>query len=121
MNKLILAIPLILSGLVGCATLAPFGDRAGYLSDEAVLQRASAGPLDVMRAHVITDNDEAFASKLALVEGAQQSIDLMYYIYDDDYSSSVLTQALIDAARRGCGYGCWWTIPPTTGASTGFR
>lgn len=101
MNKLILAIPLILSGLVGCATLAPFGDRAGYLSDEAVLQRASAGPLDVMRAHVITDNDEAFASKLALVEGAQQSIDLMYYIYDDDYSSSVLTQALIDAARRG--------------------
>ncbi|MCB1825189.1 MAG: hypothetical protein KDJ54_11675 [Candidatus Competibacteraceae bacterium] len=101
MNKLILAVPFILSGLAGCAILAPVGDRAGYLSDEAVLQRASAGPLEVTRAQVITDNDESFRSKLALVEGAQQSIDLMYYIYDDDYSSSVLTQALIDAARRG--------------------
>lgn len=91
MNKLILAVPFILSSLVGCATLAPVGDRAGYLSDEAVLQRASAGPLEVTRAQVITDNDESFRNKLALIEGAQQSIDLMYYIYDDDYSSSVLT------------------------------
>lgn len=101
MNKLILAVPFILSGLVGCTTLGPFGDRPGYLSDQAVLQRASAGPLEPTRAQVITDNDEAFQSKLALVEGARQSIDLMYYIYDDDYSSSVFTQALIDAARRG--------------------
>ena len=101
MNKLILAVPFILSGLVGCATLGPFGERPGYLSDEAVLQRASAGPLETTRAQVITDNDEAFASKLALVEGARQSIDLMYFIFDDDYSSSVLAQALIDAARRG--------------------
>ncbi|HRD68061.1 MAG TPA: hypothetical protein PKY50_18140 [Candidatus Competibacter sp.] len=101
MNKSILAVPLVLSGLVGCTALGPFGDRPGYLSDQAVLQRASAGPLEATRAQIITDNDEAFASKLAMVEGARQSIDLMYYIYDDDYSSSVLTQALIGAARRG--------------------
>ncbi len=93
--------PFILSGLVGCATLGLYGERPGYLSDEAVLQRASAGPLETTRAQVITDNDESFRSKLKLVEGAQQSIDLLYFIYDDDYSSSVLTQALIDAARRG--------------------
>jgi putative cardiolipin synthase len=101
MNKLILAVPFILSGLVGCTTFGPFGDRSGYLSDQAVLQRASAGPLEPTRAQIITDNDEAFRSKLQMIEGARQSIDLMYYIYDDDYSSSVLTQALIDAARRG--------------------
>ena len=80
MNKLILAVPFILSGLVGCATLGLYGERPGYLSDEAVLQRASAGPLETARAQVITDNDESFRSKLKLVEGAQQSIDLLYFI-----------------------------------------
>jgi len=101
MKKTFLAFPLIASLLTGCTSMGLYGDRPGYLADDAVLQRASAGPLAASRARVITDNDEAFRSKLALVEGAQRSIDLMYFIYDDDYSSSVLTQALIDAARRG--------------------
>ena len=101
MNKLILAVPFFMSALVGCTTMGLYEERPGYLSDEAILQKASAGPLEAVRTRVITDNDEAFASKVELVEGAKQSIDMLYFIYDDDYSSSVLTQALIDAARRG--------------------
>ena len=50
---------------------------------------------------VIADNDAAFLNKLRLVEQAGQSIDLMYYIYADDYSSSTLSSALIAATGRG--------------------
>ena len=39
--------------------------------------------------------------KIRLVEEAKSSLDLTYYIYADDQSSSVLSEALIAAARRG--------------------
>lgn len=82
--------------LTGCTL-----QHGAMLSDEALTQKASAAPLGITTGKVITDNDEAFKSKIRLIENARQSIDLMYYIYSDDYSSSVLTKALLDAARRG--------------------
>jgi len=74
-----------------------------FLSGCAAMQPAvpSTGQMTATQALVITDNDSAFLSKLKLVEQAKQSIDLMYYIYSDDYSSSTLSKALIDAAGRG--------------------
>jgi len=101
MKKLIPVIFLILSSLVSCAVLDSFGDRPGYLSNRAILRQASAGPLSVTHAQVIIDNDESFQNKIKLIEEAQQSIDLMYFIFSEDYSSSVLAQSLIDAAHRG--------------------
>lgn len=98
MNRRIAA--LLLSSLLGagCASIAPEpGSRIGG----DVARQASAGPLAISTATVLTDNDAAFQSKLKLVEGATRSLDLVYYIYGDDYSSSVLSQALIAAARRG--------------------
>ena len=82
--------------LSGCAEQKPSG-----LLIDTITQKASAGPLSASEARIITDNDAAFLSKLRMIEGARTSIDLMYYIYADDQSSSVLTKALIDAARRG--------------------
>jgi phosphatidylserine/phosphatidylglycerophosphate/cardiolipin synthase-like enzyme len=96
MKKLAPAIVLLGCALAGCAW-----QRDVRLSDETVTQLASAGPLTISEARAVTDNDAAFQSKLRLVEGAQKSIDMMYYIYSDDHSSSVLTKALLDAARRG--------------------
>ena len=71
------------------------------LSKETLLLNSSTPQLALREAVVLTDNDEAFESKLELINRAQKSIDLVYYIYQDDYSSSVLTQALIEAARSG--------------------
>lgn len=96
MKKSILAALLLSCFLAGCAW-----QRDVRLSDETVMQIASAGPLAISESKVITDNDAAFQSKVRLIEGARKSIDMMYYIYSDDHSSSVLTKALIDAARRG--------------------
>jgi phosphatidylserine/phosphatidylglycerophosphate/cardiolipin synthase-like enzyme len=84
---------------VGCATITPEPGAPVATSD--VARQATAGPLAVSSATVLTDNDAAFQSKLKLVEGATSSLDLIYYIYGDDYSSSVFSQALVAAARRG--------------------
>ncbi len=64
-------------------------------------ESSSDGLFEPRRALVITDNDEAFASKLRMVENASSTIDLMYFIYHDDYSSAVFAEALLAAAARG--------------------
>ncbi len=94
----LLACTLISVLLSSCASTSPMRQPpvAQVLQDSA-----SAGPLQFTSATVLTDNDAAFAAKLQLVEDARQSLDLAYYIFSDDHSSSRLSQALIDAARRG--------------------
>ncbi|MDV5167812.1 phospholipase D family protein [Photobacterium rosenbergii] len=47
------------------------------------------------------DGQEAFLARLALIYGAEHSIDLQYYIYRDDSTSSLMTYALYQAAERG--------------------
>jgi putative cardiolipin synthase len=45
--------------------------------------------------------DAAFGSRLALIDGAQRSLDLQYYAIHADSSTEILLQRLRDAARRG--------------------
>ncbi|WEM45450.1 phospholipase D family protein (plasmid) [Photobacterium sp. DA100] len=47
------------------------------------------------------DGQEAFLARLALIYSAEHSIDLQYYIYRDDSTSSLMTYALYQAAERG--------------------
>ncbi|MCB1887489.1 MAG: hypothetical protein KDH20_07770 [Rhodocyclaceae bacterium] len=96
LRRLALTGPALL--LAACATLAP---PAGDAVDARLAAEASAGPLAYTQAEALLGNDHAFAAKLALVESATERLDLAYYIFSDDYSSSRLSQALIDAARRG--------------------
>lgn len=81
----------------GCATSLP----RPTLTEQSLAAQASAGPLAISAGSLVSDNDAAFQSKLRLVEEARTSLDLSYYIYSDDESSSVLSEALIAAARRG--------------------
>jgi phosphatidylserine/phosphatidylglycerophosphate/cardiolipin synthase-like enzyme len=101
-RSLVLSVLILVLG--ACAT-NPYIDKetqaTGRLSDGTVLLHSSAGPLRITNGRVLTGNDAAFHSKLELLQSAKTSIDAMYYIYSDDLSSSVLTQALIDAALRG--------------------
>jgi phosphatidylserine/phosphatidylglycerophosphate/cardiolipin synthase-like enzyme len=84
---------------VGCSTV----ERPGtvLLTPSVLSASASARGLDAARAVVITDNDHAFESKIDLVRGARESLDLAYFIFADDYSSSLLARELVTAARRG--------------------
>ena len=80
------------------AACAPLG---GPRLEARIETEASAGPLAFMQARALFDNDAAFAAKLKAIEGATESVDLAYYIFADDYSSARMSQALIEAARRG--------------------
>jgi len=75
--------------------------KTGYFSNESVLLNASSPALMLQSGLLLTDNDDAFESKLALIKDARHSIDLAYYIFADDYSSSTMSIALMDAAKRG--------------------
>jgi phosphatidylserine/phosphatidylglycerophosphate/cardiolipin synthase-like enzyme len=121
--KRVLSLPLMVVILaavcitVSCAPLVPgpssrisAGDptwlstesqEEGLLSDETLALNASTPPLEVKAGRIILDNDSAFVQKLELIRGARKSLDLAYYIFEDDYSSSLLASELIDATRRG--------------------
>ncbi len=90
--------------LTACSTnkyLSEDSRSHGFLSDDTMRRHASAGPLTIQSARVITSNEESFLSKLEMVTKAQSTIDAAYYIFADDYTSSAFAAELIAAARRG--------------------
>jgi phosphatidylserine/phosphatidylglycerophosphate/cardiolipin synthase-like enzyme len=67
-----------------------------------VLAGYRSGPeLSIKNGRVLTDNDDAFETKLDLISRADSSIDLAYYIFSDDYSSSLMARELLAATQRG--------------------
>ena len=92
----LLTIPAVL--MAGCASNTLMQQPA---LDAALTQNASTGPLALAEGSVMMNNDAAFAAKLRLISEARESLDLAYYIFSDDYTSSLLSQALIEAAERG--------------------
>ena len=88
-------VPLLALLLGACTGLAPRPDG------DFLTVNGSLPPFPVAGGTVLTDNDMALGHKLDLIDGARERIDLAYYIHSDDYSSSVLNQALLEAARRG--------------------
>lgn len=71
------------------------------LTPDRLASIQSAGAYTNVEGEVLVDNDEAFEAKLRIIRQAETSLDAMYFIYADDYSSSVFSKALIDAAARG--------------------
>ena len=96
---------------VGCASLpsnvartpstafaAPEQTTLGRLAQERRAQdraRADSG------FNLLDSVDAAYSSRLALIDGAQRSLDLQYYAIHADNSTELLLQRLRDAARRG--------------------
>lgn len=97
----LVSLAAVLAACCGTAFLSRETCWSGKLSSETIALNASTPPLGVDDAVVLADNDAAFQSKLELIRGAKQTLDLAYYIYSDDYSSSVLSRALLDATERG--------------------
>lgn len=65
----------------------------GYAS---VFDLQTTAPLRLLQ-----DNVESFQEKLTLIRNAKSTLDIAYYIYSDDESSSYFSQELIKAAHRG--------------------
>jgi len=101
---------ILCASVIGCSldvpilgeTFSAFSRKpVEILTNERLEQNASLPRLDVAQAVVVTDNDTAFDEKLDIIQNAKRSLDLAYYIYERDFSSSLLTKELIKAANRG--------------------
>ena len=95
----------------GCASLPANSSRTASKAFDApdqtalgrlVLERKA---LDKARAdsgfNLLDTVEAAFGSRLALIDGAQRTLDLQYYAIHADSSTEILLQHLRDAARRG--------------------
>ena len=63
------------------------------LEKQALREHSFFYPLDKPR--------DAFSSRIFLVDNATKSIDVQYYIYDDDASGAFFSYHLLQAAKRG--------------------
>src|SRR5438132_1515400 len=107
----VLALALAAWTAVGCASLPAHVDRpvssAITTPDQTALgqmvqQRHAQDKARSDSGFVLVDSaDAAFASRLALIDAAQRSLDLQYYAIHADASTEILLLRLRDAARRG--------------------
>ncbi|WP_142984749.1 phospholipase D family protein [Atlantibacter hermannii] len=66
----------------------------------AIAPKTLAHP-DHSGVHPLADSLDAFAARYLLAEMAEQTLDVQYYIWEDDMSGRLLFSALLDAAKRG--------------------
>ena len=102
---------MLLGWTTGCASLpsqvertasrAFAGPEQTTLGRLASAQRAPAGTRAGSGFLLLDTVELAFASRLALVERAERSLDLQYYAIHADASTAVLLERIRSAARRG--------------------
>jgi putative cardiolipin synthase len=106
------AIPVLLSVmlLAGCATTLPTDYSATPSSAFASPERTKLGrfflseieahPLD-SGAMLITSGQEGFRARVGLANVAEKTLDLQYYIWENDTVGKVLAERVLRAADRG--------------------
>ena len=81
----------------------PFTSFPDYASTAigAYLEKAGARHPDQSGFAIFTDGRRAFTSRIAMTELAQKTLDLQYFIWDEDATGRILAEHLIHAADRG--------------------
>ncbi|UPQ90302.1 phospholipase D family protein [Vibrio sinaloensis] len=102
---------LIFSLLVGCSSLnvadlaeKPASYHLGYQSHSPLanyFEKLQHSDPDLSGFLALDQGEDALLARLALIETAQASLDLQYYIYRSDETSHLLTWRLYEAAERG--------------------
>ncbi|RUO76735.1 hypothetical protein CWI83_07365 [Pseudidiomarina taiwanensis] len=97
-------------GVSGCSTLPKLEARQSSqaISQEQAkqtqlgqaLQSAIASNAPLSGVSLLAEPVNAFATRLHLIQQAEKSLDLQYYIWRDDITGRLLLGALEDAARR---------------------
>jgi len=96
------------AALVGCASLPPPQPRApeaAFASPETTtlgrLAAAAAPSPNVSGFRLLISGEDAFGALAALIDGAERSLDLQYYLIRSDGSSRALMRRVRAAADRG--------------------
>lgn len=85
-----LAVSLALT--TGCRTMSP---QAKVLAEDAASNTFG------QNLEIILDNEAAFQKRIELIDKATTSIDMAYFIFGNDKSSSLLMMKLLDKAKSG--------------------
>ena len=67
----------------------------------AYLEKAAAGHPDQSGFAIFPDGRRAFTSRIAMTELAEKTLDLQYFIWDEDATGRILAERLVHAADRG--------------------
>jgi putative cardiolipin synthase len=99
---------LAMAVLAGCGTLPPAGDKPASVAlppkDEgnlAAIAKASTPPGDLSGFRLLPLGPYALQARLQLIQRAAHSLDLQYYVLEDDATGRLLLRGLRDAAGRG--------------------
>lgn len=99
--------------LLGCAALPPLGERTDskYLDVhpsprlEGVLKLTQEEKLntkpDTSGVYLLNDAHDAFVARAALIDSADHTLDIQYYIWHNDISGKLLFNLVHRAAERG--------------------
>jgi phosphatidylserine/phosphatidylglycerophosphate/cardiolipin synthase-like enzyme len=103
-----IALLVLLSGLAGCASLPLHVVRAQSVALEPAadtrlgkLVAANAVPGDLSGIRLLASGEEALQSLIALADRAERTLDIQYYIIEQDASSRLLLRHVRAAAERG--------------------
>lgn len=84
------------------------GRRSSHMAENgdtttvgAAISRAAAAHPGQSGVYLIPDALDAFAARAEMIRAAEQSVDLQYYIWNDDLSGRMLLAELVRAADRG--------------------
>lgn len=102
----VLVLVVLLSPAAACVYLPRFDDAVASeaVSPDLPSRLASALGADarnVTRARLVEDPELALASRLDLIDAADVSIDLQYFIWQNDASGVLMVEKLLAAADRG--------------------
>src|SRR2546430_2033318 len=99
---------LLLACLAGCASLPANVERTPTQAFDAPAQtslgRAVASlkhPAGTSGFQLLASGDVAYEARMALIDRAERSIDLQYFIVRDDSTTRALMERVLNAAARG--------------------
>lgn len=96
--------------MAGCTLPPRAGIEESYAFPDSVTTVTALGSAATEQAmhhpgtsgiHILADSQKAFAARIQLARGAEQSLDLQYYIWRLDITGSILMNELTKAADRG--------------------
>lgn len=105
----IAALCVLLLSTTACSSLPPLAGRPGSTADlstgatrlgRAIATGAAAHP-GKSGVYPLADGRNAFAARALLAQGAERTLDIQYYIWNNDMTGTLLFAAVRQAADRG--------------------
>ena len=105
----LLSVALLVTFLTGCVGLPPIESRTASVAlTDTAESRLGRAAVSLAQAHPnqsgllrLVDGRDAFAARVRLANVAERSLDVQYYIWQNDLTGTLLLNALRRAADRG--------------------